>query len=98
MADVQSVPQAAPRVSVVMPCRNEEGFIGAALRSLLDGEDPVGGLEVLVVDGASSDHTRLVVEGIANADRRVKLIDNPRGTTPAALNAGIRAARGDVVV
>ena len=40
----------------------------------------------MIKEGASSDRTRLVVEGVMAADPRVKLIDNPRGTAPAALS------------
>ena len=55
-------------------------------------------MEVLVVDGMSSDGTRALVAELAVADRRVKLLDNPAQTTPAALNVGIRAAGGSVIV
>lgn len=88
----------SPRVSVVVPCLNEQRFVGLALRSLLDGSFPAREMEVLVVDGGSSDGTRAIVARLAATDRRVHLLDNPRGTTPAALNVGIAAARGDIVV
>lgn len=87
-----------PRVSVVVPCRNEAAFIEAALASLLDGSGGDDALEVLVVDGGSSDGTRAIVVALGERDRRVRLLDNPAGSTGAALNIGIRAARGDVIV
>ncbi len=85
-------------VTVVMPCRDEERFIGPALRSLLDGSWPHERLEVLVVDGRSSDGTRDQVAQIAGTGAPVRLLDNPRQSTPAALNLGIRQARGEIIV
>ncbi len=90
----------SPRVSVIVPCRNEERHIGACLDSLLAAPAPAGGMEVLVIDGRSSDRTRAVVQArTAGADAGVvRLLDNPAGTTPAALNIGLAAASGDAVV
>jgi succinoglycan biosynthesis protein ExoA len=85
-------------VSIVIPCRNEVRHIEDCLRSVLAFEPPPGGLEVIVADGMSDDGTRDLVTYIATQDPRVRLIDNPRRTTPCALNAGIRAARGEIIV
>jgi len=85
-------------VSVIMPCLNEEKFVGGALASLLDGTFPPERMEIVVVDGRSTDRTRQLVEEIAARDPRVRLVDNPRQITPAALNEGIRAARGAIIV
>ena len=85
---------AGPRVSIVLPTLNEESFIADCLRSLL-AQDYGDVLEVLVVDGGSTDGTRQVVEA---AGASVRLLDNPRVTAAAAMNIGIAAARGEVVV
>src|SRR3712207_7137710 len=50
------------------------------------------------VDGGSDDDTVAVVEELARRDDRVRLLRNPAGHTPAALNVGLRAARGRFVV
>jgi len=85
-------------VSVVVPCRNEIRYIAACLDSILGTEYPADRLEVLVVDGRSDDGTREIVAEYASRHPTVRLIDNPKGITPVALNLGIRAARGAVVV
>jgi glycosyltransferase involved in cell wall biosynthesis len=54
-------------------------------------------MEVLVVDGLSTDGTRAIVEDLAAHDPRVRLVDNPGGTTPLALNRGLAVARGTVI-
>lgn len=91
-------PALRPYVSIVIPCRNERHFIGPCLDSILAGDYPVSRMEVLVVDGASDDGTRAVVEEYAGRHPSVRLVDNPRRITPVALNLGIRHARGEVVV
>ena len=81
-----------PRVSVVVPARNESSRIEACLRSILAQEAP-GGLEVIVADGASSDATAVLARAAG-----ARVVDNPRGITPAGLNRALAAARGDVIV
>ena len=88
----------APFVSVVMPCLNEERYIAGCLDSILATEYPHDRFEILVVDGMSEDKTREIVAGYAHRNSAVRLIDNPKRITPAALNAGIQAARGTVIV
>lgn len=87
-----------PRVSIVIPCRNEEGYIAACLDSILAGDYPDDRLEVLVADGQSTDGTRRILMTYAAEHPSIVLLDNPSGTTPAALNRAIRRATGDIVV
>ena len=55
-------------------------------------------VEVLVVDGRSDDGTRAIVGELAAGDARIHLLDNPRTSAAAAMNIGIAAATGDVIV
>lgn len=87
-----------PFVSVAIPCRNEEGYIAACLDSILASDYPRERLEILVADGRSDDGTRKILAEYAATHAGVITIDNPRRTTPAALNAAIRAASGSVVI
>ncbi len=91
--------EASPLVSVVIPTRDEQATIAACLDAVLGQDYPAERMEVLVVDGRSTDRTRAIVGECAAADRaaRVRLLDNPRAITPVALNIGIRAARGAIV-
>ena len=81
-----------PLVSVLMPVRNEERYVTAAIRSVLDQDVP---LELLVIDGRSTDRTVEVVRQLA--DPRVRVLDNHGRTIPAALNLGLRHARAGFV-
>ncbi len=87
----------APEISVVIPVRNEEQTIAAAIASAL-AQKGAPALEVIVADGDSSDGTRAAVSQIAHDDPRVRLIGNPEGKTPNGLNLAIQEARGDVIV
>jgi glycosyltransferase involved in cell wall biosynthesis len=86
-----------PFVSVIIPCRNEARFLGRCLDSLLKGDYPGGRMEILVVDGGSSDGTRELIATYRHRDARVRLVENPQGVTPWGLNHGIDAAVGDII-
>ena len=88
-----------PSVSVVIPCLNEERHIGSVLASLARQYAPEI-YEIILVDGMSTDRTRDVVEEFVkcNSAIRTTIIDNPKRDIPTALNLGINAAHGDVIV
>ena len=88
---------ARPRVSVVIPARNEAATIVRAIKPFLVDHADMS-VEIIVADGRSTDRTRDVVEGIAARDPRVRLVDNPAGVSPDGLNAAILASRGDVIL
>lgn len=85
-------------VSVILPCRNEVRAIGSCLESIVESEYPKEHLEVLVVDGRSDDGTREIVNKFCANFPWMRLLDNNRGITPAALNIGITSARGRIVI
>ena len=87
-----------PMVSIIIPCRNEVRFIANCIDSILSNGFPLERLEILAVDGMSDDGTREIVAYYAARHSSIKLHDNPRKVTPYALNIGIRAAKGDVVM
>lgn len=85
-------------VSIIIPCRNEEKFIGKCLDSILEQDYSKEHLEILVVDGMSNDRTRSIIKTYQNKYQLIKLIDNPRLITPAALNIGIHQANGEIIM
>lgn len=87
-----------PTVSVVIPMRNEAAQIAGCLESALVNALPEGTIEFLVIDGASTDSSREIVETFAQRDSRVRLLLNPDRLQAAAFNIGIREARGKYVV
>lgn len=88
-----------PFVSVLIPVRNEEGYIGPCLQALAQQDYPREGFEVIVLDGESSDGTRLEAEraaqeiGVPDA-----FLTNRKRSTASGLNLGLTIARGDVII
>lgn len=87
-----------PLVTVVIPARNEERYIASCLDNILNGQYPLDRLEVLVVDGASDDRTREIVNEFAAQYPCVALLENPSRTVPYAMNIGIKASSGQIIV
>ena len=87
-----------PRISIVVPCRNEAGTIVACLESLAANDYPKDRLECLVVDGGSTDGTAELIEGLARTHPWIRLLENPDRITPVSLNIGIRRAVGEVLL
>jgi glycosyltransferase involved in cell wall biosynthesis len=87
-----------PFVSIVIPARNEEHYLAACLRSILDGTYPLERLEILIVDGNSDDRTREIANDFATRYHSIQLLENPAAVVPNAMNIGIGAARGEFIV
>ena len=87
--------------TVLMTAYNEERTIAGAIRSLLG--QTRGDFELLVVDDGSTDRTGDLVRGLGDlargsGDPRIRLLTLPRNLgRPAALNAGLAAARAPII-
>ena len=88
-----------PKISVVMPVRNEEYHIGAVLERLLGQDYPADKFEIIVADGNSTDRTREVVTEFARrTSLSIRVVDNPAQLSSAGRNAGIRVSDGEIIV
>lgn len=85
-------------VSIIIPCRNEEKHIETCLTSLLSNGYPKEQLELLVIDGKSTDGTHEIVVRLQQDHPQIKWIENPRQKTPFALNLGIEHASGEYIL
>jgi chlorobactene glucosyltransferase len=90
-----------PRVSIVIPARNEERSIEAAVRSHLAQDYP--DFEVIVVDDQSTDRTGVILAGLARQDARLRVLEGsapPPGWLgkPHALAVGAGAASGELLL
>lgn len=89
--------KAFPAISVIMPVLNEEAHLADAVNSVLEQNYP-GDFELLLALGPSNDETNAIAAGIAKKDKRVRLIDNPRGLTTVGLNEAIRQSKHDIII
>ena len=86
------------KISIIIPCRNEEKFIGKVLKNILNQTYPKELLEVLVVDGRSTDNTRKIITKFSKKYSFIKLLDNPHKYVPHAMNIGIKNASGNIII
>jgi succinoglycan biosynthesis protein ExoA len=92
-------PDDLPFVTVIVPVRNEEGYIGRCLQALAAQDYPHELFETIVLDGGSHDatesETRLTAEG---AGLTVYYAPNPKHTAATGFNLGLTLAHGDVII
>lgn len=86
-----------PKVSIIIPCYNEEKKIADCLDSIVANQYPKDKLEALVVDGFSTDRTREILNNYTARFPFIKMLDNPRRITPIAMNIGIKQAEGEII-
>ena len=85
-------------VSVICPIYNEEKYIAKCIESILNQDYPKDDLEVIFVDGMSTDKTRDIVSEYTYKYPFIKLLDNPHKIVPFAMNKGISEAKGDIIM
>ncbi len=85
-------------LTVICPIYNEEKYIADCITSIIGQDYPKERLEVLFVDGMSTDRTREIVQEYASQYSYIHLLNNPKRIVPVALNIGIRIAQGDIII
>ncbi|MEW5794952.1 MAG: glycosyltransferase family 2 protein [Candidatus Zixiibacteriota bacterium] len=86
-----------PKISVVLPIRNEAKYIARTIQYLLDQDYPRDKLEIIVGVGDSIDDTAEIVQRLSMSDSRVRYLHNPKRWSSPARNLGARAATGDII-
>ncbi len=90
---------AAQQVSVIVPCRNERGYIERFCASVWHQKLPEGWqLQLVVADGESDDGTREILQRLAESEPRLVCIANPGRIVSTGLNAALACTQGQVVV
>lgn len=85
-------------ITVICPIYNESGYIIKCIESIIAQDYPIDLMEILFVDGMSIDNTREIVKGFTERFTFIKLLDNPDKIVSNALNIGIKAAVGDIII
>ena len=86
------------RLSVIVPCRNEIRYIGKCVESILAQDFPKTDMEVLFVDGMSTDGTRDIIAQYCSKYTWMQLIDNPMYYVSYAMNYGVAHSKGEVIM
>lgn len=85
-------------LSVICPIYNEEKYIAQCIESLLLQDYPQNDLEILFVDGMSTDKTRGIIASYTKKYPFIKMLDNPKKIVPYAMNTGIKASKGEIII
>ncbi len=89
-----------PKVTVIIPCYNEETTLGDTLSAIHGQTFPRAEMEVVISDSMSTDRTRTVIADFqrAHPDLAVRVVENTARVIPAALNRAIEAAQGEIII
>jgi len=89
-----------PKVSVIIPCYNEQATIRLLLEALRNQTFPHTNMEVLISDGMSTDGTREAISAFQSdfPDLSVRVVDNALRTIPSAVNRAIEVSLGEILV
>ena len=86
-------------VSIVIPVYNEEKFIEGLINSLLKQDYDKEKIEIIFVDGNSSDKTvEIINKKLANEKLQYRVMSNPKKITPKSVNMGIKEAQNDIII
>lgn len=85
-------------ISVIVPVRNEERYIRDCVKSIFDQDYPVDKMEVIFVDGQSTDRTVSILTELKREYPQIVVTENPQKIAPCAMNIGIRMAKNDIIV
>ena len=89
-----------PKVSIIVPCYNEQSTIRLLLEALCAQTFPRAEMEVVIADGMSTDGTRAAIAAFQSEfpELDVRVVDNTRRNIPSGLNRALEAARGEIIV
>src|SRR4026207_1302863 len=89
-----------PKVSIIIPCYNEQATIRLLLEALREQTFSRADMEVIISDGQSTDGTRAVIAAFQKdfPDLDVRVVENTHRSIPAAVNRAIEASRGEYIV
>ena len=89
-----------PKVSVIVPCYNEQSTIRLLLEALREQTFPRAEMEVILADGMSTDGTRAEIAAFQKdfPDLEVRVVDNTLRNIPSGVNRAIEASRGEIIV
>ncbi|MEE9405594.1 MAG: glycosyltransferase [Algisphaera sp.] len=85
----------APHISVVMPVYNTQQYVESAVRSILD--QTFRHFELIVVDDGSTDGSSDILDRLAAADSRMRIVRRPNTGITRALNDGLAVATAPLI-
>ena len=89
-----------PFVTIILPIRNESAYIERGLRAILVQDYPADRMEILIVDGMSTDNTRAMIQSFCarHPQLQIHLLYNHGKIVPTGMNIALRQAKGKVII
>lgn len=87
-----------PSFAFIIPCFNEEEYLEQAVEAIINNGYPLENLDILIVDGESTDSTLFIAEKLAKKYEIVRVFNNPRKILASAWNIGIENCSSDFVI
>ena len=87
-----------PSVSILLPIRNEEDFIGQTLKSIIEQDYPKEKLELVIADGGSDDGTITKINKLKKEFFNLKILHNKHKTMPKGFNLALNSSKSDIVL
>ncbi len=97
----QSTPDALPRVTILVPCKNEESVVASLVASLANLDYPHSQLQLIIIDDGSTDSTPEKLDALAAVTPILNVLHRPPGAgggKSGALNDALTIATGDIIV
>jgi len=86
------------QISIIIPILNEEKYIKNCLDSIIKSDFDKDKMEVLLIDGGSSDKTIEIIKEYQKKYPFFKFLHNPKKIVPVAMNIGIKEAKGEYII
>ena len=86
-----------PSIDVIVASKNEENHIGNCLKSVFKQDYPRNKINIIVIDGISSDRTKDIVEGLFCKEINCKILENKKIIQSEAWNLGINNSESDII-
>ncbi len=86
-----------PRISVAVPCFNEESTVAGTIKSLTELDYPISQMEIIVINDGSTDGTAPLIENCIKkfGSHKIILLNKKNGGKAEALNCALKTASGD---
>jgi glycosyltransferase involved in cell wall biosynthesis len=89
---------ATPQIAIIIPILNEAATLGQCFDSLIRQDYPSERIELCIVDGGSTDNWQSHLQRLDDTGLRYQVLNNPKRSSPAAINLALQATQADYIL